>query len=102
MRISPKRVREIEAIRDADIDYSEIPEADESFWRRAELQMPQPKKGIYVHLDADVIDWLKSRGKGYQTRMNAMLTVRGESRASTETVPAPAGQGAMREHTESM
>ena len=29
-------------------------------------------------------------------------TVRGESRASTETVPAPAGQGAMREHTGSM
>ena len=30
------------------------------------------------------------------------LAVRGESPASTETVPAPAGQGAMREHTGSM
>ncbi len=30
------------------------------------------------------------------------LPVRGESPASTETVPAPAGQGAMREHTRSM
>ena len=73
MSISTKRLREIESIQDEDIDYSDIPEADESFWRRAELRMPQPKKGIYVRLDADVLDWLKSKGKGYQTRMNAML-----------------------------
>ncbi len=79
MSISKKRLTEIEAIQDEDIDYSDIPEADESFWRRAELQMPQPKKGIYVRLDADVIEWLKSRGKGYQTRMNAMLRVLMES-----------------------
>ena len=73
MSISAKRPKEIEAIQDQDIDYSEIPEADESFWQRVELQMPQPKKGIYIRLDTDVIDWLKSKGKGYQTRMNAML-----------------------------
>ncbi len=73
MSISKKRLREIEAIKDEDIDYSDIPEADEDFWRRAELQMPQPKKAVYVRLDADVLEWLKSKGKGYQTRMNAML-----------------------------
>ncbi len=73
MSISAKRLKEIEAIQDQEIDYSEIPEADESFWQRVELQMPQPKKGIYIRLDTDVIDWLKSKGKGYQTRMNAML-----------------------------
>lgn len=83
MSISPKRIREIEAIRDADIDYSDIPEADESFWKRAELQMPRSKKGIYVRLDSDVIDWLKSRGKGYQTRMNAMLRALMESDRSS-------------------
>ena len=73
MSISAKRLKEIEAIQDKEIDYSEIPEADESFWQRVELQMPQPKKGIYIRLDTDIIDWLKSKGKGYQTRMNAML-----------------------------
>ncbi|MDR3122875.1 MAG: BrnA antitoxin family protein [Treponema sp.] len=31
------------------------------------------KKKINVRLDADVIEWLKSAGKGYQTRMNAIL-----------------------------
>ncbi len=79
MSISKKRLKEIEAIRDEGIDYSDIPEADESFWRRAQLQMPQPKKGVYVRLDTDVLDWLKSKGKGYQTRMNAMLRVLMES-----------------------
>ena len=73
MSISAKRLKELEAIQDQDIDCSEIPEADESFWQRVELQMPQPKKGIYIRLDTDIIDWLKSKGKGYQTRMNAML-----------------------------
>ena len=31
------------------------------------------KKTINVRLDADIIEWLKSSGKGYQTRMNAIL-----------------------------
>jgi uncharacterized protein (DUF4415 family) len=69
----------MEAIPDEDIDYSEIPEADADFWRRAELHMPEPKKGVYIRLDADVLEWLKSKGKGYQTRMNAMLRVLMES-----------------------
>lgn len=32
-----------------------------------------PKKQVTVRLDRDVIDWFKSQGKGYQTRMNAVL-----------------------------
>ncbi len=41
--------------------------------------MSQPKRAVYVCLDADVLDWLKSKGKGYQTRMNAMLRALMES-----------------------
>ena len=73
MSISKKRLEELAATKDEDIDYSDIAELDDDFWKRAELRMPQPKKGIYVRLDPDVLDWLKSKGKGYQTRMNAML-----------------------------
>jgi uncharacterized protein (DUF4415 family) len=32
-----------------------------------------PKKQLTVRLDTDIIDWFKSQGKGYQTRMNAVL-----------------------------
>ena len=31
------------------------------------------KKTVNIRLDADVIEWLKSAGKGYQTRMNTIL-----------------------------
>jgi uncharacterized protein (DUF4415 family) len=31
------------------------------------------KKTVNVRLDADVIEWLQSEGKGYQTRMNTIL-----------------------------
>ncbi len=79
MSISKKRLKELEAIKDKDIDYSDIPELDENFWKRAEPRMPQPKKGVYIRLDGDVLDWLKSKGKGYQTRMNAMLRTLMES-----------------------
>jgi uncharacterized protein (DUF4415 family) len=32
-----------------------------------------PKKQTTVRIDADIMDWLKSQGKGYQTRINAIL-----------------------------
>ncbi|HEX9764447.1 MAG TPA: BrnA antitoxin family protein [Candidatus Acidoferrales bacterium] len=79
MNISNKRLKEIESIRDEDIDYSDIPEAGEDFWRRAELHLPRPKKGVYARLEADVLEWLKLQGKGYQTRMNAILRTLMES-----------------------
>ena len=84
MSISKERLKEIEAIKDEDIDFSEIPEADEDFWKRAELRMPAPKKGIYVRIDPDVLEWLKSKSKGYQTRMNAMLRTLMESDQSRQ------------------
>jgi uncharacterized protein (DUF4415 family) len=60
---------------DSEIDYSDIPPLDETFWVRA---VPNPffkpiKTHASVRIDADVMAWLKSYGKGYQTRMNAIL-----------------------------
>ncbi|MFP3041079.1 BrnA antitoxin family protein [Treponema primitia] len=31
------------------------------------------KKGVYVRIDADVLEWLKGSGEGYQTRLNSIL-----------------------------
>jgi len=31
------------------------------------------KEAVTVRLDADVVHWLKRDGKGYQTRLNAIL-----------------------------
>lgn len=53
-----------------DPDWSSIP-AD---WHlKAEAMMQRPKKLFSFRLDADVLDWFKSQGAGYQTRMNAVL-----------------------------
>ena len=35
---------------------------------------PVPKKSLLsLRVDSDVIDWFKSQGAGYQSRMNALL-----------------------------
>ncbi len=68
-------LKALAALPDDTIDYSDIPPLDESFWARA---VPNPffkpvKTHASVRIDADVMAWLKSEGKGYQTRMNAIL-----------------------------
>ena len=42
-------------------------------WSKAVLVIPEPKQAISLRIDQDVIDFFKSQGKGYQTRMNAVL-----------------------------
>ena len=42
-------------------------------WASAELSLPEPKKLISMRVDADVLEFFKGQGKGYQTRMNAVL-----------------------------
>jgi len=55
------------------IDYSVIPELEDSFWNDAKIEYPVNKKPVTLRLDRDVLDWFKSTGKGYQTRINAIL-----------------------------
>lgn len=42
-------------------------------WATAELPMPRRKAHTTMRLDADVLDWFRAQGKGYQTRINAIL-----------------------------
>jgi uncharacterized protein (DUF4415 family) len=42
-------------------------------WSKATVHLAPGKKPVTLRLDADVLDWFKSLGKGYQTRMNAVL-----------------------------
>lgn len=72
--ISDERLREIEAIRDEDIDFSDIPELDEGWFAKAEWRnFNEPKKQLTVRFDNDVVEFFKQGGRGYQTRMNAVL-----------------------------
>ena len=58
---------------DSAIDFSDSPELDASFFENAELRMPKPKKAVSLRLDDDVFSWFKNQGKGYQTKINAVL-----------------------------
>lgn len=42
-------------------------------WSTARLVIPEPKKAVSLRIDPDVLDFFRSQGKGYQTRMNAVL-----------------------------
>ncbi len=66
-------LKRIEAMRDEEIDYSDIPAIDEGFFKEARVVVPPGKKQLTIRLDADVLAWLKAQGKGYQSRINAIL-----------------------------
>ena len=59
--------------KDEDIDFSDIPLVLD--WSGAEIGKfyRPPKKMVTMRLDADVIDWLKAEGPGYQTKANWLL-----------------------------
>lgn len=60
---------------DDQIDYSDIPPVKEDFFKnatRGHFYRPV-KSSTTVRVDSDVLAWLKSQGKGYQTRINAIL-----------------------------
>lgn len=63
----------VDALTDEEIDTSDIPPLDESFFANATLRLPKAKQTVTVRLDADVLEWFRSQGKGYQTRINAVL-----------------------------
>lgn len=60
---------------DSEIDTSDIPELPEEFWRSAKrgLFYRPTKTSTTVRIDSDVLAWLRAPGKGYQSRINAIL-----------------------------
>lgn len=68
-------VSSLKALPDNQIDYSDAPSAKSEEWRNAVVgKFYRPiKQQLTLRVDADVIDWFKSQGKGYQTRINELL-----------------------------
>ena len=75
---SARQKAQIAALRarpDSEIDTSDIPALTKEFWKSA-LRNPfyKPTKTLTtVRIDSDVLAWLKAHGKGYQSRINAIL-----------------------------
>lgn len=71
--------KRVDSLRDQDIDFSDIPEAtpemfDQAVVRRGLKDAPS-KEQVTLPVDADVIDWFRSRFKGYEKRINDVLRV---------------------------
>ena len=64
---------ELAAMPDEDIDYSDIAELDENFWANAKLENMDKTQPVTLRVKKSVLDIYKAQGKGYQTRMNAVL-----------------------------
>lgn len=73
MTISDKRLEELAAIPEEHINYSDIPPLDEAFWQNAKLVQPDKTQQVTLRVKKSVLDAYKATGKGYQTRMNAVL-----------------------------
>jgi len=64
--------KRVDALRDKDIDFSEMPELGRDFFARA-IIWPGPKKQITLRIDPDVLTFFRKHGRGYQTTINAVL-----------------------------
>ena len=54
----------------SDPDWADIPE---NWYEQAELVVPKPKVPVSIRLDADLIEYFRGTGRGWQTRVNAIL-----------------------------
>jgi uncharacterized protein (DUF4415 family) len=42
-------------------------------WGNATLELPQPKAVLNMRVDKEILDYFRKTGKGYQSRINAVL-----------------------------
>jgi uncharacterized protein (DUF4415 family) len=69
-RVPAMTEEDIEAAAKAGPD---APPLDDEFWRTARVVIPPPRKHTGIRIDADVLDWFRRQGRGWETRMNAVL-----------------------------
>lgn len=78
-RLTPEQE---ERLKKARIDYSDIPPLGDDFFATAKQAWPPAKQQLTIRLDADVLEWLRTHGRGYQTRINRILRAAMESQTS--------------------
>src|SRR5258707_8849293 len=70
-KVDRAKLKALAARPDSEIDTSDIPEMTDAQWKNAKRgNFYRPRKcKITARVDADVLDWLKAQGKGYQSRL---------------------------------
>ncbi len=69
--------KRVDALKNGEIDLSDTPELTPEMFARAVVRRglkPAPRKEqLTIRIDSDVLEWYKKQGRGYQTRINALL-----------------------------
>lgn len=67
----------LDAMTDEDIAQAVADDPDavplDTDWTEARLIIPPGKEAVTLRLDRDLLDWFREQGRGYQTRINAVL-----------------------------
>ena len=67
----------VAALSEAELEEAIAQDPDEDIvapdWTRAKLVLPQPKNSNHMRVDPEVLAWYKQQGRGYLTRMHAVL-----------------------------
>ena len=63
----------LDQMTDSDIDYSDIPSLDDTFFTRETINITPKKDSVTLRIDHDVLEFFKHQGRGYQTLINAIL-----------------------------
>ena len=72
-RADLERLREMSEAEIEATSPKELANLPDDFWDEAEIVTPPPKEAISMRVDIDVLQWFRSQGPRYQTRMNAVL-----------------------------
>jgi uncharacterized protein (DUF4415 family) len=85
-KVSKTDWERVDALRDEEIDFSDNPEVTPEMFAKAIVRRglvgAPPKEQVTLRLDADVLNWFRSQGKGYQTRINTLLRAYMKARTS--------------------
>jgi len=64
--------KRVEEMTDEEIDTSDIPPLDDSFFAKAGLRLPR-QVPVTMHVDADLLEWFKAQGEEYESLINTAL-----------------------------
>jgi uncharacterized protein (DUF4415 family) len=74
IKLTEEQEAKLEALSDEEIDYSDIPELDDDFWKKATPVAPDLMQPVTLRVKQSVLQYFQAGGKkGYQSRMNAVL-----------------------------
>ncbi|QWR76859.1 BrnA antitoxin family protein [Candidatus Magnetomonas plexicatena] len=68
----------VRAMTDTEIEHAVASDPDTfipnaKWFDKARINLPKPKETVTLRLDPDIVEWFKHDGRGYQTRINAVL-----------------------------